>query len=264
LWNGTTDEKEIWGELIYMEREEKDFVVGRNAVTELLKSNKDVNKILVAKGTHGSIEKIIGLAKEKKVVVQIVDKNKLDAISENQNHQGIIAYVAAYKYFEVDDLLKEAEEKGESPFLLILDEIEDPHNLGAIIRTANCCGVHGVIIPKRRSVQLTSVVAKTSAGAIEYTKVSRVTNIVKTLEYLKEKGIWVAGADMCGQNYHYNSDLKGSLALVVGSEGKGISRLVKENCDFLVKIPMKGEITSLNASVAAAILMYEAMRQRTS
>lgn len=239
------------------------IIEGRNPVIEALKSNREIDKILIAKGNkEGSIKKIIAMAKEKGVVVQYVDKNKINQISTSHAHQGVIAYVAAYKYYDVDEIIDRARSKNEDVFLVILDEITDPHNLGSIIRTANAAGVHGIIIPKRRSVGLTTTVAKTSAGAIEYVPVSKVTNISRTIDYLKEQGIWVIGADMDGENIHYNSNLKGNIAIVVGSEGQGMSRLVKEKCDFLVKLPMKGEVSSLNASVAASILMYEVLRQR--
>ncbi len=240
----------------------KGIIEGRNPVIEILKSGRDVDKILVAKGNkEGSIHKIIAMAKEKKIPVQEVDRRKLDQMAESDNHQGVMAYVAAYEYGDLDTILNALEDKGENPFLVICDEINDPHNLGSILRTANATGVHAVIIPKRRSVGLTAVVAKTSAGALEYTPVCKVTNLVNTMKALKERGIWIVGADMDGENFHFEQDMLGKLAIVVGSEGKGVSRLVKENCDFLVRIPMSGEVTSLNASVAASVLMYEAVRQ---
>lgn len=235
---------------------------GRNAVFELLKSGRDVEKILVQSGNvEGSIKRIVAQAAEKGMIIQEVSRRKLDEISQTKNHQGVIALTSAYQYVEVEQLLERAKEKNESPFLIILDEITDPHNLGAVLRSAECAGVHGVIIPKRRSVGLNAVVGKTSAGAVEYMPVARVTNIVKTMEYLKKEGLWIACADMDGVDY-FDSDLKGSIAIVVGSEGKGVSRLVKENCDFTVSIPMYGKISSLNASVAAGLLMYEVVRQR--
>jgi len=238
------------------------IVEGRNPVIEVLKSGRAVDKLLVAKGQkEGSIKQIIAMAKERKIPVQEVDRRKLDQMAESDNHQGVMAYVAAYEYADLDVILNELEEKEENPFLIICDEINDPHNLGSIIRTANATGAHAVIIPKRRSVGLTAVVAKTSAGAIEYTSVCKVTNLTATMQALKERGIWIVGADMTGENFHFEQDMKGKLAIVVGNEGKGISRLVKENCDFLVRIPMLGEVTSLNASVAASVLMYEAVRQ---
>ncbi|SHK42389.1 23S rRNA (guanosine(2251)-2'-O)-methyltransferase RlmB [Paramaledivibacter caminithermalis] len=242
---------------------DKNIIEGRNPVIEALKAEREIDKILVSKGNlEGSIKKITAMAKEKKIPVQYVDKNKLNQISMLGSHQGVIAYVAAYNYYEVEDILELASNKSEDLFLIILDEITDPHNLGSIIRTVNASGAHGIIIPKRRSVGLTATVAKTSAGAIEYVPVAKVTNLSRTIDYLKEKGVWVIGADMKGDKVHYDSDLTGNIALVIGSEGKGISRLVKEKCDFLVKLPMKGQVSSLNASVAASILMYEALRQR--
>lgn len=235
---------------------------GRNAVFELLKSGRDVEKILVQSGNiEGSIKRIVAQAAEKGMIIQEVSRRKLDEISQTKNHQGIIALASAYQYAEVEQLLERAREKKESPFFIILDEITDPHNLGAVLRSAECAGAHGVIIPKRRSVGLNAVVGKTSAGAVEYIPVARVTNIVKTMEYLKKEGLWIACADMDGIDY-FDSDLKGAIAIVIGSEGKGVSRLVKENCDFTVSIPMYGKISSLNASVAAGLLMYEVVRQR--
>lgn len=231
---------------------------------EAIRSGREIDKILVKKGNlEGSIIPIIKKAKERGIIVSEVEKQKLDSISETGNHQGIIAYVAANQYYTIDDILKTAEEKNEPPFVIICDKICDPHNLGSIIRTANCVGVHGIIIPKRGGVGLNSVVAKSSAGAVEYTKVCKVTNIARTIDELKEKGLWIAGAEF-GGNDMYSSDMTGAFGLVIGSEGEGISRLVKEKCDFLVSIPMFGDITSLNASVAAAVLMYESVRQRKS
>ena len=235
---------------------------GRNAVLEVLKSGRDIEKIIVQKGNvEGTIRRIVGIAKEKGVVVQEVVKQKLDEMSQTKNHQGVIAIVSEHEYADVEDIINSAESKGEKPLIIILDNITDPHNLGAIIRTAECAGAHGVIIPKRRSVGLTAVVGKTSAGAIEYMPVARVTNIARTIDDLKSRGIWVAFADMGGDDY-FDASLDGALALVIGSEGEGVSRLVKEKCDFTVSIPMYGKISSLNASVAAALLMYEAVRQR--
>ena len=235
---------------------------GRNAVLEVLKSGRDIEKIIVQKGNvEGTIRRIVGIAKEKGVVVQEVVKQKLDEMSQTKNHQGVIAIVSEHEYADVEYIINSAESKGEKPFIIILDNITDPHNLGAIIRTAECAGAHGVIIPKRRSVGLTAVVGKTSAGAIEYMPVARVTNIARTIDDLKSRGIWVACADMGGDDY-FDASLDGALALVIGSEGEGVSRLVKEKCDFTVSIPMYGKISSLNASVAAALLMYEAVRQR--
>ncbi len=235
---------------------------GRNAILEVLRSGRDIEKIMVAKGNvEGTIKRIIAIAVEKGVVIQEVSRQKLDEISQTKNHQGVIALVSAHDYVEVEDILAAAKEKGEDPFVLLLDGITDPHNLGAILRTAECAGVHGVIIPKRRSVGLNATVGKTSAGAIEYMPVARVTNIVQTMEYLKKEGLWIACADMKGLD-HFDTNMKGPLALVIGSEGDGVSRLVKENCDFTASIPMYGKISSLNASVAAALLMYEVVRQR--
>ncbi|MCT4542664.1 MAG: 23S rRNA (guanosine(2251)-2'-O)-methyltransferase RlmB [Vallitalea sp.] len=235
---------------------------GRNAITEALKADRSIDKLFVIDGKHdGPIKKIVSEARKRNIVVNFVNKDKLNDISLTKKHQGVIAYTAAYDYVEVKDIIEEANSKGEPPFIIILDSIEDPHNLGAILRTANIAGVHGVIIPKRRAVGLTATVAKTSAGAIEYTKVARVTNIARTIDELKKQGFWIACADMDGE-LMYNVDLKGSMAIVIGNEGEGVSRIVKEKCDFIVKVPMKGEITSLNASVATGILIYEALRQR--
>ncbi|AOT71148.1 23S rRNA (guanosine(2251)-2'-O)-methyltransferase RlmB [Geosporobacter ferrireducens] len=242
---------------------QSDKIEGRNPVLEALKAEREIDKIFIAKGAEqGSVQKIVGVAKDRGIPIQYVERQKLDQISESHAHQGIIAFVAAYRYVEVDEILESAARKEESPFIVILDEITDPHNLGSILRTANAAGVHGVIIPKRRAVGLTAVVAKTSAGAIEYVPVAKVSNISQTIEYLKEKGLWVVGADMDGQSTYYEQDLTGNVALVIGSEGQGIGRLIKEKCDFIVRIPMKGQLSSLNASVAASLLMYEVMRQR--
>ena len=237
-------------------------IIGRNPVAEAIKSGINIEKIMIKKGKQeGSIIPVIRKAKDAGIFVQEVDKNKLDTLSLGENHQGIIAIVSEYEYSSVGDILAEAKEKEEAPFVIICDKIQDPHNLGAIIRTAACVGAHGVIIPKRNSAALNSVVAKTSAGALMHMKVAQVTNISSCIEDLKKQGLWIAGADMAGENM-YSSDLKGALGLVIGNEGEGISRLVKENCDFLVSIPMTGKISSLNASVAASVLMYEAVRQR--
>jgi len=238
-----------------------DVIEGRNPVLEALKSGRTINKILVSKGEkHGSLREILKIAKEKGLIIQEVDKKKLDSLAQSNNHQGIIAMVAPHSYVEVEDILARAQAKGETPFLLLLDGIEDPHNLGSILRSADGAGVHGVIIPQRRAVALTAVVAKTSAGAIEHVPVARVTNIVQTIEDLKKKGVWVAGAHMEG-NLYTETKLTGPLALVIGGEGKGIGRLVKEKCDFLVSIPMLGQVSSLNAAVAASLLLYEVVRQ---
>ena len=208
------------------------------------------------------MSEIAALAKERGIVVQYVERAKIEALAGGHRHQGVLAYVAPVPYAELDDILKAAEEKGEAPFLVLLDELEDPHNLGALLRTADATGVHGILIPKRRSVSLNATVAKTSAGAVEYVPVARIGNIAQTLKKLKEKGFWVAGADMDGEKAYYEADLTGPLVLVVGSEGRGMSRLTKEACDFIVSMPMVGRINSLNASVAGSILMYESMRQR--
>lgn len=238
------------------------YLEGRNTVLEAINSNRTIEKIMVQKGNiEGSLKKIVAKAKDNGIIVQEVAKQKLDEISETKNYQGVIALVSAHEYSTVDDILALAAAKCEEPFIIILENITDPHNLGAVIRTANAAGAHGIIIPKRRAVGLTQTVCKTSSGAIEYTKVARVTNISNTIEELKQKNIWVACADMDGEIL-YKTNLKGSIAIVIGSEGDGVSRLVKQKCDFTVKIPMYGEISSLNASVAAGLLMYEIVRQR--
>lgn len=245
------------------ENEYDDIVEGRNAVLELLDSDRDINKIFVQSGErHGSINKIIAIAKENKVVVTEVEKSKLDFMSKTKNHQGVIAVVPPFNYCEVEDILEYAKSKNEDVFILILDGIEDPHNLGSIIRTAETAGVHGIIIPKRRTVTVNSTVAKVSAGAVEHMKIARVNNITDTIRKLKENGLWIIGTDGSATTLYYNQDLKGDIAIVIGSEGFGMSRLVKENTDMLVKIPMKGKVTSLNASVSAGIVMYEAVKQR--
>lgn len=243
---------------------DSDYIVGRNPVIEALKSEREVEKILVAKGElKGSINKILGIAKDKSIPVQYVDKNRLDTISEGGlPHQGVAALVTPFKYSTIEDILDIAKKTGEDPFIVILDEIEDPHNLGSIIRTAECAGVHGIIIPKRRSASVTMTVVKASAGAVEHMHIAKVNNITNTILELKDNGLWIYGADMDGEEYYFERDFSGPKALVIGSEGKGISRLVKENCDFLVKIPMLGDISSLNASNAASILIYEAVRER--
>ena len=248
------------------EKEKRNFddqVEGRNSVLELLESEKDINKIFVTRGEkQGSINKIIGRAKGKGIVLVEVDKTKLDEMSQTGNHQGVIAIVPPFEYCEVEDILGEAKSKNEQPFILILDGIEDPHNLGAIIRTAETAGVHGVIIPKRRAASVNSTVNKVSAGAVEHMKVARVNNINDTIQYLKDNGLWIIGTDGKAENYYYEQDLTGPIALVIGSEGYGMNRLVSENCDILVKIPMMGKITSLNASVSAGIVTYEIVKQR--
>ena len=249
-------------------KKEKDFqtndsiVIGRNAVSELLKSGREVESVLIARGEReGSIKSIIALCREKKIVIKDVDKKKLDSLCGGANHQGVAANIPAHEYSSVEDILALAEEKGEAPFIVICDEIEDSHNLGAIIRTAEACGVHGIIIPKRRSVGLNFTVAKTSCGALEYMKVARVGNLAQTIEELKKKNIWIYAADMDGQRWD-KTDFSGGAALVVGSEGNGVGRLIKEKCDVTVSLPMLGKVNSLNASVAAGIIMYEIARQR--
>lgn len=247
-----------------MEKEEyNDQVEGRNAVLELLESGRDINKILVANGEkHGSIHRILAIAKERKIIVTEIEKNKLNQIAQTPNNQGVIAIVPPYDYCEVEDILDEAKRRNEMPFILILDGIEDPHNLGSIIRTAETAGVHGIIIPKRRAASVNSTVNKVSAGAVEYMKIARVNNINETIRYLKEQDVWICGTDMDTDTIYTKQDYKMPIAIVIGSEGFGMSRLVKENCDFLVKIPMKGKITSLNASVSAGIIMYEVVKNR--
>ena len=243
-------------------RFEETMIEGRNAVLEAFRSGKTVDKLFVLDGCQdGPVKTITREAKKQNTIIHYVAKERLDQLSETGKHQGVIAQAAAYSYAEVEDMLKLAEEKGEPPFLFILDGIEDPHNLGAIIRTANLAGAHGVIIPKRRAVGLTSTVAKTSAGALNYTPVAKVTNISATIEELKERGLWFVCADMGGESM-YRLDLKGPIGLVIGNEGEGVSRLVREKCDFIASIPMKGDIDSLNASVAAGVLAYEIVRQR--
>ena len=240
-----------------------DQIEGRNSVIELLESDRDINKLYIAKGEkHGSINKIISMAKQKRIVIAEVEKQKLNTMSQTGNHQGVIAIVPPFDYVEVEDILEYAKEKNEDPFILILDGIEDPHNLGSIIRTAETAGVHGIIIPKRRAVGVNATVSKSSAGAVEHMKITRVNNINETIRFLKEEGIWIVGTDGDAKTVYYDQDLKGSIAIVIGSVGFGMSKLVKENCDFLVKIPMSGKITSLNASVSAGIVIYEAVKQR--
>ncbi len=241
---------------------EEYLIEGRNAVIEALRSGKPIDKLYLLDGCQdGPISTIKREAKKTDAILKFVEKERLDQMSRTGHHQGVIAQAAAYEYAEVEDLLKRAEEKGEPPFLILLDNIEDPHNLGAIIRTANLAGAHGVIIPKNRAVGLTATVARTSAGAINYTPVAKVTNLSKTIEDLKKKGLWFVCADMDGE-LMYRLDLKGPIGLVIGSEGDGVSRLVKEKCDFTAAIPMKGDIDSLNASVATGVLAYEIVRQR--
>lgn len=240
-----------------------DQVEGRNSVLELLESGKDVNKIFVTRGEkHGSINKILSIAKARKIVVVEKDKKQMDNMATIQNYQGVIAQVPPYSYCEVEDILEEAKNRKEDPFILILDGIEDPHNLGSIIRTAETAGVHGIIIPKRRAASVNSTVNKASAGAVEHMKIARVTNITDTIDQLKQAGLWICGTDINAEKYYYNQDLTGPLGIVIGNEGKGISEKVKKNCDFSVKIPMKGKIQSLNAAVSTGIIVYEAVKQR--
>ena len=241
----------------------KEFIIeGRNAVLEAFRAGKTIDKLFVLDGCQdGPVKSILREAKKTDTIINFVDKERLDRLANSGHHQGVVAQAAAYEYAEVEDILNAAKEKGEAPFIFILDEIEDPHNLGAIIRTANLCGAHGVIIPKRRAVGLTATVAKTSAGAVNYTPVATVTNIAKTIAELKTEGMWFVCADMDGQTM-YDLNLTGPIGLVIGNEGAGVSRLVKEKCDFTASIPMKGDIDSLNASVAAGVLAYEIVRQR--
>lgn len=243
-------------------RYEELTIEGRNAVIEALRSGKTIDKLFILDGCQdGPVRTIVREARKHDTIINYVTRERLDQLSQTGRHQGVVAFAAAYEYAQVEDILKIAEEKGEPPFLILLDNIEDPHNLGAVIRTANLAGAHGVIIPKRRASGLTATVAKTSAGALNYTPVAKVTNLGKTIDELKEKGIWFVCADMDGE-VMYEKDLTGPVGLVIGSEGEGVSRLVKEKCDFTVSIPMYGNIDSLNASVAAGVLSYEIVRQR--
>lgn len=246
--------------------EEKRFddqVEGRNSVLELLESGKDINKIFITRGEkHGSINKIIAIARERKIIIVEKDKKQMDEMAQEENYQGVIAIVPPFEYVEIEGILNIAKERNEEPFVLILDGIEDPHNLGSIIRTAETAGVHGIIIPKRRAASVNSTVNKTSAGAVEHMKIARVTNISDAIEELKQEGLWICGTDIDTNKYYYNQDLTGPLGIVIGNEGKGISEKVKKNCDFLVKIPMKGKVTSLNAAVSTGIVVYEAVKQR--
>ena len=245
------------------ERTFDDQVEGRNAVLELLESGKDINKIFVSRGErHGSINKIIAIAKEKRIIIVEKDKKQMDEMAQNENYQGVIAIVPPFEYCEIEDILEVAKERNEEPFILILDGIEDPHNLGSIIRTAETAGVHGVIIPKHRAASVNSTVNKVSAGAVQHMKIARVTNISDCINELKDKGLWICGTDISTSKYYYDQDYRGAIGIVIGNEGKGMSEKVKKNCDFLVKIPMKGKVTSLNASVSTGIVIYEAMKQR--
>ena len=250
----------------YEKKEEKiydDQIEGRNSVIELLESKKDINKIFVTKGEkHGSINKILAMARERNVIIVEKDKRQMEQMAQTPNYQGVIAIVPPFEYCEIEDILEDAKNKNEAPFVLILDGIEDPHNLGSIIRTAETAGIHGVIIPKRRAASVNSTVSKVSAGAVEHMKIARVTNISDSIQKLKDNGLWICGTDIDAKNYYYNQDLKGPLGIVIGNEGQGMSEKVKKNCDFLVKIPMKGKVTSLNASVSTGIVVYEAVKQR--
>lgn len=244
-------------------KQREDLVEGRNAVIELLKSDRTIEQIFIAKGKmEGSINKILGLAKDKGIIVKEVDRKKLDLMSETKVHQGVIAQITPFKYSTVDEILDFANKKGEQAFIVILDELEDPHNLGSIVRTAELCGVHGIIIPKRRNVGVTATVYKASVGAIEYMKIAKVSNINNTIDELKAKNIWVYGADINGVEYSYETDFSGACAVIIGNEGRGMSKLTKNKCDKLVKIPMIGKINSLNASVAGGIMMYEVLKGR--
>lgn len=239
------------------------IILGRNPIIEAIRAGRTIDKIYVRDGSpDGSLKKILGAAKAAKIPISFVDRKKLDFMADGENHQGVIASAAAHEYMSISEILKIAKDNGEAPFVVICDRISDPHNLGAIIRTASGAGAHGVIIPKHESVGLNATVAKVSAGAIEFTPVARVANISNAIDELKGAGLWVTGADSAGDKTLYNADFTGAVALVIGSEGQGISHLVKEKCDFLVKIPMKGQTESLNASVAAALLMYEVARKR--
>ena len=245
-----------------MKNENTDFIIGRHPAVMALKSDQEINKVFIQSGLKAdAISQIVKLAKERHLVVSNVPKNKLDLMTDRQNHQGVVLAVAAYQYAAIDDLFDNAAKHDEDPFFLILDELEDPHNLGSIMRTADAAGVHGIIIPRRRAVGLTSVVAKTSTGAIEHVPVARVTNLVQTAKELQERGVWLFGTDMKGKDYR-TWDAHGAVALVIGNEGDGVSRLVKEACDYVASIPMKGDIDSLNASVAAGVLGFEIVRQR--
>lgn len=240
----------------------EDLIVGRNAVKEALKAGRPADSLLIARGERtGAVLPLIAECKDKGIIVKEVDRKKLDFMCGHANHQGVIMLAAAHEYASVEDIFKKADELGESPFIIICDGLEDPHNLGAIVRSADCCGAHGVIIPERRSVSLSGITGKTSAGALEYVPVARVTNLTNTIKDLKKRGIWVYAADMNGQSI-YDTDFSGGTALVIGSEGSGVSRLVRENCDTIVSIPMKGHVNSLNASVAAGIVMFEIAKKR--
>ncbi len=240
----------------------EDLIYGKNPVVEALEAGHAINKLLILDGSKDkAMSKIVDKAKQAKVVVQFVNRKKLDQLTDGQNHQGVVAFIAPYAYSELEEIFGVAEQRGEAPFIIICDEVTDPHNLGSVIRTANAVGAHGVVIPKRRSAAVNATVVKTSCGAVEYVKVARVTNIVAAIKDMKAKGVWVAGTDMGAPNYT-EQNLKGPIAIVIGNEGSGIGRLVKETCDFMVSLPMLGEVSSLNAAVAGAVVMYEVVRQR--
>lgn len=240
-----------------------DQIEGRNSVIELLESGKDINKIYVTKGEKvGSINKIIAMANERKIIIVEKDRRQMEEMAQSENYQGVIAIVPPFEYSEVEDILKYAEEKQENPFILILDGIEDTHNLGAIIRTAETAGVHGIIIPKRRAASVNSTVSKVASGAVEYVKIARVNNITDVINELKQEGLWICGTTLNTEKYYFNQDLTGPLAIVIGNEAKGMSNLVEKNCDFAVKIPMMGKVESLNASVSTGIILFEAVKQR--
>ena len=241
----------------------EDVIAGRNSVGEALKSGRPLNKLLIAKGERqGSLRELAGMAKDKGILVQEVEPQRLAQLAPGQRHQGVVAMASPVEYAEVEDILGAAEAKGEAALIVVLDEQEDTQNLGAVLRSVDAAGAHGVIIPKRRSCPLSTTVAKTSAGAVEYVPVARVANLAQTLDKLKKAGVWVAGCDMDGTENYFEASLKGPLALVIGGEGRGLGRLVKEHCDFLVRIPMQGHVNSLNASVACSLVLYEAVRQR--
>lgn len=244
------------------EQSQEEWITGRHPVMEALRAGREINKIWIAEGAMKSAGPLMAEARKLGIVVQTADKRKLDQMVQGMPHQGVVAQAAPYRYAELDDLLAAAGAKGEEPFLLLLDEIEDPHNLGSILRTAECTGVHGVVIPKRRSAGLTPTVSKTSAGAAEYVPVARVTNMAQTIDKLKERGVWIAGTDVAAKDDVYRANFNLPLAVVIGNEAKGIGRLIRDKCDFLVKLPMRGRLNSLNASVAAGVVMYEVMRQR--
>ncbi|MFC5653004.1 23S rRNA (guanosine(2251)-2'-O)-methyltransferase RlmB [Paenibacillus solisilvae] len=246
--------------------ESQEWIAGKHPVMEAIRSGREINKLWIAEQAQKNAAPIVAEAKKAGIIVQFADKRKLDQMVGGVNHQGVVAQAAAYRYYEIDEILEDARKNGEMPFLLLLDEIEDPHNLGSILRTAECTGVHGVIIPKRRSASLTATVSKISAGAVEYVPVARITNMAQTIDKLKEAGIWIAGADVGASQDMFVSKTSFDmpLAIVIGNESKGIGRLIKEKCDFLIKLPMNGRLNSLNASVAAGVLMYEVVRQRQS